>query len=65
MFGMHFENSQQVILYEGCSLILVIDSLSPKPSFIPEENYLLVEEWFFAILKSPNYFKMIQLIMAN
>ena len=65
MFGMHFENSQQVILYEGCSLILVIDSFSPKPSFIPEENYLLVEEWFFAILKSPNYFKMIQLIMAN
>ena len=51
--------------YEGCSLILVIDSFSPKPSFIPEENYLLVEEWFFVILKSPNYFKMIQLIMAN
>ena len=51
--------------YEGCSLILVIDSFSPKPSFIPEENYLPVEEWFFVILKSPNYFKMIQLIMAN
>ena len=39
-----------VFNYEGCSLILVIDSFSPKPSFIPEENYLLVEEWFFAIL---------------
>ena len=52
-------------VYEGCSLVLVIDSFSPKPSFIPEENYLLVEEWFFAILKSPNYFKMIDLIMAN
>ena len=53
------------LLYERCSLILAIDSFSPKPSFIPEENHLLVEEWFFAILKSPKYFKMIQFIMAN
>ena len=52
-------------LTQGCSLILVIDSFSPKPSSIPEENYLVVKEWFFAILKSPNHFKMIQLVMSN
>ena len=51
--------------YEGCSLILDIDSFSPEPSSIPEENYLVVMDRFFVILKSPNYFKMIQLIMAN
>ena len=57
-------------LYEGCFLILVIDLFSPKPSSIPEENYLVVIDRFLidrflAILKSPNHFKMIQLIMAN
>ena len=51
--------------YEGCSLILVIDSFSPEPSSISDENYLVVIDKFFAILKSPNHFKMIQLIMAN
>ena len=25
-------------LYEGCSLILVIDLFSPKPAFVPEER---------------------------
>ena len=52
-------------VYEGCSLIHVTDSFSPKPSSIPEENHLVVKDWFFAILKSPSHFKMIQLIMAN
>ena len=52
-------------IYEGCSLILVIDSFSPKPSSLPEENYLVVIDRFFAILKSPTDFKMIQLIKAN
>ena len=52
-------------MYEGCSLILVIDSFSPKPSSLTEENYLVVIDRFFAILKSPIDFKMIQLIMAN
>ena len=28
--------------YEGCSLILVICLISPKPASIPEENYLVV-----------------------
>ena len=51
--------------YEGCSLILVIDSFSHKPSSLPEENYLVVIDRFFAILKSPTDFKMIQFIMAN
>ena len=51
--------------YEGCSLILVIDSFSPKPSSLPEENYLVDIDRFFAILKSPTDFKMIQLIMAK
>ena len=53
--------------YEGCSLSLVIDSFSPEPSTtcISEENYLVVIDRFFAILKSPNNFKMIQLITAN
>ena len=53
------------IIYEGCSLILVIDSFSPKSSSLPEENYLVVINRFFAALKSPNDFKIIQLIMAN
>ena len=50
---------------EGCSLILVIDSFSPTPASIPEENYLVVIDRFFAILKSPNHFKIKQLIMTN
>ena len=53
-------------MYEGCSLILVIDLFSPEPSSLPEANYmyLVVMDRFFVILKSPNDFKMIQLIMA-
>ena len=51
--------------YEGCSLILVIDSFSPKPSSLPDENYLVVIDKFFVILKSPTDFKMIELVMAN
>ena len=34
-------------IYEGCSLILVIDSFSPKSSSVPEEKYLVVIDRFF------------------
>ena len=53
------------MLYEGCSLILVIDSFSPKPASVPEENYFVVINRLFTILKPPNNFKMIQLIIAR
>ena len=38
---------------------------SPKPSSIPEQKYLVLIDRFFAIVKSHNHFKMIQLIIAN
>ena len=46
--------------YKGRSLILVINSFSSEP----DENYLVVMIRFFAILKSPNHFKII-IIIAN
>ena len=52
-------------MYEGCSLILVIDSISPKPASVPEQKYLLIIDGFFAILKSPSNFRKVQFIIAN
>ena len=51
-------------MYEGCSLILVIDLFSPKPASVPEERYLVVINTFFAISKPPNNFRMKQLILV-
>ena len=60
-----FEVIAFVILYEGCSLILVIDPFFLKPASVSEENYLIVKNRFFTISKPPVHFKMIQLIIAN
>ena len=51
--------------YEGRSLILVIDSFSPKPASVPEQKYLVIIDGFFVILKSPNHFRTVQFIIAN
>ena len=52
------------LMYEGCSLILVIDLFSPKPASATLERYLVVINMFFAILKPPNNFRMKQLIVV-
>ena len=52
-------------VYEGCSLILVIDSISPKPESVPEQKDSIIIDGFFAILKSPNNFRTVQFIIAN
>ena len=37
---------------EGCSLIFVIDSFSPKPASVTEQKNLVIMNRFIAILKS-------------
>ena len=37
-----------------CSLILAIDSFSPKPASVPKQRDLVIIYRFFAILKTPN-----------
>ena len=52
-------------VYEGCSLIRVIDSISPKPASVPEQKDLVIIDGFFAILKSPNNFRTVQFFVPN